>query len=229
MSEHQQIQNLQPAQLSIVLAARNHNPTILNSDFLKRNAIIPEEWQLSEPPICIEPIAQVKFQTGVHILAQPDRVVFSRASTSQESDLQDNLADIVIRYIDTLPHVNYLAVGINPSGYVVFDSDDYAWNYLRDSFLAAGEWRDCAEGLVHASLQLFYKIDRGHLTLGISQSKVSDSSLPCLLFSGNFHRDVKEDNVQNSRLEDVRTIVKGWHTDMTFFTAIVREKFLQGA
>lgn len=228
MSEQPQNLDFNLSQLSIVVAARNHNPTILNSDFLKRNEIVPEDWQLSEPPICIEPIAQVKFQTGVHILAQPDKVVFSQPLNENGAIQQNDLADIVLRYIDTLPHVNYIAVGINPSGYIAFDEDQLAWNYLRDSFLTSRDWRNCAKGLVSASLQLVYELDRGHLTLGIAQSQALDSSLPCLLFTGNFHRDVIEDNVSASRLEDVKTIVMGWNTDINFFKSTVREGFLKG-
>ena len=228
MSERPQNPNFSPSQLSIVIAARNHNPTILNPDFLKSNKIVPEDWQLSEPPICIEPIAQVKFQAGVHILAQPDKVVFSQPLNENGAVQQEDLADIVLRYIDTLPHVNYIAVGINPSGYIAFDEDQLAWDYFRDSFLTSGDWRNCAKGLVSASLQLVYGLDRGYLTLGISQSQALDSSLPCLLFTGNFHRDVTEDNVSAARLEDVKTIIKGWNTDINFFESTVRESFLNG-
>lgn len=38
-------------ELAIVLTAKNHNPSILNPDFLKCSGIIPSEWELSRQPL----------------------------------------------------------------------------------------------------------------------------------------------------------------------------------
>jgi hypothetical protein len=43
--------------LTLVVVARNHNPTILNPDFLKSTHIVPEHWELAAPPFCVEPVA----------------------------------------------------------------------------------------------------------------------------------------------------------------------------
>jgi hypothetical protein len=35
-------------ELAVVLVARNHNPTILNPDFLKFNGMVPDNWELNQ-------------------------------------------------------------------------------------------------------------------------------------------------------------------------------------
>jgi len=58
------------SELAIVVAAQNHNPTILNPDFLKHSQIVPKEWVLREPPLCTEPLARVAYTNGVTLVAQ---------------------------------------------------------------------------------------------------------------------------------------------------------------
>jgi len=70
-------------ELGIVIVAQNHNPTILNPDFLKRNKIVPENWELACPPICLPPVARVSFTKGVNIFSQPERIIFDAPVKSQ--------------------------------------------------------------------------------------------------------------------------------------------------
>jgi hypothetical protein len=38
-------------ELALSLTAKNHSPTLLNSDFLKHSGIVPTNWELARPPI----------------------------------------------------------------------------------------------------------------------------------------------------------------------------------
>ena len=64
-------------ELSIVVVARNHNPTILNPDFLRYNEIVPPDWELAGPPVCVELMAQVAYSNSVKIVSQFDKVIFT--------------------------------------------------------------------------------------------------------------------------------------------------------
>lgn len=35
----------------VAIAARNHAPTLLTSEFLKYSGIVPPDWELARPPI----------------------------------------------------------------------------------------------------------------------------------------------------------------------------------
>ncbi len=50
---------LQIPQLSILVLARNHNPSILTPDFLKINQIVDDNWQVGSPILTPEQIYQV--------------------------------------------------------------------------------------------------------------------------------------------------------------------------
>ena len=56
------------SELTIVIVAENHNPTILNPDFLKFNDIVPKEWDMGQPPLCTPPISQVEYKNGIKII-----------------------------------------------------------------------------------------------------------------------------------------------------------------
>jgi len=65
-------------EFSIVVVAKSHNPTILNPDFLKDNEIVPANWELEKPPVCLEPVAEIVFKNKVRIIAQLDKLIFLR-------------------------------------------------------------------------------------------------------------------------------------------------------
>lgn len=64
-------------EFSIVVVAKSHNPAILNPDFLKDNEIVPANWELEKPPVCLEPVAEIVFKNKVRIIAQLDKLIFS--------------------------------------------------------------------------------------------------------------------------------------------------------
>lgn len=52
-------QSLDIQDFSIVLAARNHNPTIVTLDFLVGSGVIPGEWELAPPPVLSSQASQI--------------------------------------------------------------------------------------------------------------------------------------------------------------------------
>jgi len=69
-------------EFSVVIAAQNHNPTILNPDFLIRNEIVGADWKLAQAPVCVEPFAQVQYTNGVSVLSELQKIVFTQSSES---------------------------------------------------------------------------------------------------------------------------------------------------
>lgn len=220
---------LQPQILTIVIVAHNHNPTILNPDFLYRNKIVPDDWKKAEDPICTGPLARVIFQNGIAIEAQFDKLLFREADTAAIPE-KTPLGQIAVRYVDTLPHVTYGPVGINPHGYVECDSEEQMRLFLTSTLLSDGPWREVGDEPPHAGVRLVYKIGDCRCALSIEEARVRSgegaNEKPALLFKANFHREVTGPS-QDQKLDYLRTVIRDWRRDYERFQQIVGENFLK--
>ncbi|MGB6065461.1 MAG: hypothetical protein WBG50_11670 [Desulfomonilaceae bacterium] len=218
------------SQLEIVVAAENHNPTILNPDFLVRNKIVPDTWKLAQPPICIQPLAQVSYDNGVSITADPAKVVFSEMFREGIVG-QPSAPGIAMKYVSKLPHVDYRAVGINPTGHVVLDSDDDApRSYLMSTLISDGHWRNYGNAPVDVSLNFVFTLQDCRCSIAIERAlkvETEGSRRPVLKFAANFHREVSHIPM-GERVANLRKIVKNWKSDMENYINIVNDVFLMG-
>lgn len=213
-------------ELSIVIVANNHNPTILNPDFLKYNKIVPEDWKLAAPPICTEPVAQVKYESNVSIVAQFDKLVFTQTSLAQSID-ETFLPEIVVKYVNTLPHVSYNAVGINPKGHASPDKIEDPKSYIAERLLAPGPWREMGDSGVKVTVKYAFSISGVECQLsvddGLYQQKDQDP-LSVMLLAANFHHNLKGKN-SSEKLEDLINIVTNWKSDIETYVKLVEEIF----
>jgi len=217
-------------EFSIVVIGKKHNPTILNPDFLKYNDILPANWELSRTPICVEPFAEVSFKNNITITAQPERVIFLENITGK------NIKEIMIpkianKYTQTLPHVEYKAVGINLRGHVILDNDkDASRKYLLNTLLAPGPWRNFGNKPVRASVKFEYVLDRSICNLTIEEKKLKESESefrPVVIFASNFHHELRGET-RKERAQDLHEIIRGWKTDLNSYKLLVKDIFLIG-
>ncbi|MBW2095696.1 MAG: hypothetical protein JRI80_12490 [Deltaproteobacteria bacterium] len=179
-------------ELSIVILAENHNPTILNPDFLKFNGIVPKEWVVSKPPLCAHPISQVEYENGMRITAELNKLIFFTPKFAN-NHFDRNISDVAKRYVETLRHVNYKAVGINPRGHFSFDNAEALTNYFANKLLCKGAWADFCGGVRSVSIKLRYELESAVYNIGLDQAslrsgKSRENNL--LSISGNFHHDI---------------------------------------
>ena len=126
------IMDIELVQFSIVLVANDHNPSLINPDFLEREGIIDEKWgwERAGDPITTPPFATVPYEGGVTVTVEPSKLqVVDRGS---KVPTQSHVGDIVNRYVQVLPHVPYRAVGINFNGAVKMPDPGA---YLKKHFL----------------------------------------------------------------------------------------------
>ena len=71
------------------------------------------------------------------------------------------VTEIASRYVATLPHVRYTAVGNNFQSVIRHPSHE---NYLKKRFLKEGPW---IENLAAVGFRLIYPLESGKLTLAI--------------------------------------------------------------
>lgn len=221
-----QIVNLQ--ELAIVVAIKNHNPTILTPDFLKYSGIIPANWELAREPLSTNRIAQVIFTNGISIVAEPTRVIFLEAIAGKATTAILG-PSIVRKYVETLPNVDYQAVGINPVGYVEFKNQpDAARKYLAETLLSTGVWQEVGTAPVQATLNLTYTLERGQFNLSVNSTalkQADETTTPIVLFSGNFSYDVAN-IAESERRAGLEQAIENWQADLKIYQDIVNTKFL---
>lgn len=218
---------------AIVTAAKNHNPTILNPDFLKRNKIVFEEGWEAEKILTTDVFSQVGFKNGFVITVDPQKIVFTDngPSRSISKPLLPSLDEIAIKYIDTLPHVKYSAVGVNFKAVVPFESQEESESFVRDKVISSGPWKEFAGGIKSAILKFVYPIASGTLNISMEpatfQEKAGQSEQKnVMLISANFHRDISIDS--DEAIEKMKETIEGWKNDRDNFFEMINLFFKDG-
>jgi hypothetical protein len=187
-------------ELAFVIAAKNHNPTILNPDFLKFNSIVPEDFILAGAPVCVEPFARVEYQNKISITAEPEKVTFRQPFLNADDVEKSILHLIAAKYVETLPHVTYSAIGINPNGHLVLDKEDDADAYVLNKFVKDGPWISLDNKRIQAGLDFSYDLDsKSKFAVKIKPTFFNSpegKKVRVVLFASNFHHDVSGQNTK---------------------------------
>ena len=187
-----------------VVIANAHNPSILNHDWLIRNELIPEGgWAFAEPPITTLPLSRICYQNNVELHLDSDRLTVrvSQLQTPTAADPYVTIRDIAVSYVNTLPHIPYVAVGNNFEALI---ECPHVKRTLVEQFGGRGVW---VRDLDDVSVRLVYPIDGGTRSVRVvaaTTSKAEDDVsevTDVLLVSGNYHRttDTKDDTVDALR------------------------------
>jgi len=219
--------DLRLQELAIVIVARNHNPSILNPDFLRYNDIVPRDWQVAKPPICTEPVSQVVFQSGVNIVAEFEKLSFSESFQAKPTEASA-IAGIASKYLSTLPHVDYRAVGINPKGDVEVVEGE-ASKFVLQKLFRTGPWASYGGRAGSAAVKLTYPIEGGQLTLTVEVAlkKVSQEQMKhVLLFGANFHHDLTA-TTPKGRVDQALVLIKNWRSECDSYLDFVNKSFLK--
>lgn len=212
-------------ELAVVVVGRNHNPTILNPDFLVFNDVVPRDWELAKPPMCTDLIAQVVYRNGLTIVSQFDKIIFSEPFRADGSGPVDT-PEVAARYLRTVPHVDYQAVGVNPNGHVAFEAIEAAEAYVKEHFLLNGPWASFGDGLRRAGIKLSYEVGDRTLNLTIEAGSLGEANAPVVLFGGNFHHDLVGETTKE-RLESALGEVAKWQDDIAMLRRLVEQQILR--
>ena len=198
------------------MLAKAHNPTILHPAFLSTQGIVPKDWELAEPPVCTPAISVVKYANRIVFTADLNKLTVFNNAPTQAPPL---IPDLASKYVETLPHVPYSAVGINIAGYIECPSPE-AW--LIDRFLRCGPGNDDKLKPNALGIKLVYSVERGRLNLSIDvgtlQKTPEQVERPCLLINGNYHFTVSQDKAS----EETRTLLALYPKCLAHFDEIVQ-------
>ena len=215
-------------ELVVVIAATNHSPAVINLEFLKYSGIIPMEWELARAPIYTPQVVQLTFQNGVTITAQPNRVFFAEV-IENKAVAEIEVAKLARKYAQSLPNMEFEAVGFNPTGHTSLgDQPEAIRQYFGETLLAAGPWMQVGQAPVRARINFTYTLERGQLNLTVSEAGLrqeDETVKPVIVFNGNFSYPVQGTN-HSERLESLTQSLEYWQNDLEAFEAIINQNFL---
>ena len=200
-------------ELSVVLVATSNDPSIINPDFLVDNHIIDDNRQLQESPVTTPVFAQVVYEGGLTVRADPERVMFvqSASGTSLDSIICPKMAE---GYARAVPHVPYRAVGINPKLHVgLADANDAKVANALDDL---GSWLSFKDSEPEIQLKAIYSFSARKIivdVLGATRRFPNGQSFPGLLFRANVHRDLEQTSSQ-TRIDAMISMISGWKSDV---------------
>jgi len=220
-------ENFTIQELSIVILARQHNPSILNPDFLKYNDIVPKEWELSAPPLCVEPMAQVQFKNTINITAQLDKIIFFE-KIAEKNETEILTPEVAYNYIKTLPHVEYIAVGINPKGHVAINlKTDDGYKFLSEKFITSGPWQDFGDSNLKPNLKFTYTFGNIVCTLAFEVGFLKGQEKKhVIIIDANIHHALTGGDRKN-RFAELCEFLKNWKNDVNLYKDIVEKFFIQ--
>lgn len=193
---------------SVVVVAKNHNPSLLNPDFLQIRKIVPEDYELAEPPLSTPVVAVVKYKQGIRIVVEMEKLqVLEAINGGFPEHLSAPL--IASRYVRTLPHVRYTAVGINWSGHLEKENPGV---WLRDRFLSSGPWKDKPHELVGSDILFRYQLGNVQCNLSLR----SDSEVKV---NANYHHEIETYPGD----EVVAAVVERWSDRLGHFRTLIRD------
>lgn len=201
-------------EFSVVLVANDHNPTILNPDFLALRDIVPAGWgwKLVGPTITTPPFATVAYDSGVTIIIEPNNLQVSDNSGKAEPT-SSKAIEIARTYVEVLPHVRYSAVGINFRSVAEQAEADA---FLKNRFLKSGPWDSESYKLQGFGLRLAYPLDRGRLVLSLDSAIVAERSeeqtqqTHGVMVYANFHRDCQGYPTDRQLIEHLAKADSDW-------------------
>lgn len=214
-------------ELAIVVAAQNHNPSILTYDFLKYGNFVPPEWELARQPVNTNQASQVIFRNGISLVARPERIIFSEAIGSKELD-EIQAAAIARKYIETLPNIDYQAIGINIRGYVTTNQSGSDESYIVNTLLAPGAWQQIGNAPVQAEVQLQFSLERRTLSLSVTDGNLyltEQDTVPIVLFTGTFSYACQGGSKED-QLQSLHQSLANWRQDLNAYQDILTTKFL---
>jgi hypothetical protein len=197
----------------------------MNPSFLHGSGIVPTQWELTRQPQLSSRFSQLVYNSGVSIVAHPNRLLFVETlSTKSEANVE--IPEVASRYVETLPNLDYQAVGINFRSHLTLANTTVESNqYVSQNFLIRGEWLNSGIAPVQTELSLVFTLEGKRLYLTIQEAtiRLPDKQLiPVVLFTGNFDYQLGSSS-SSHKIEKLQKLFTNWHQDLENYLEIVNK------
>lgn len=213
----------------ITLAVQEHSPTVLTPEFLNYSGIVSSEWQLARQPICTSSGSSISYTNGISIVADPERIMFVEAIDSKPFEEVAG-PGIAHKYVQALPNVKYLAIGINFRGFAIFEDDDQnaARKYISETLLSKGSWQEVGTEPLRATLNLTYTLEGRVFNLSVNEAilrQADETTIASIMFGGNFSYELADKN-EVEKQASLHIAIDNWQADLNTYKDIINTKFL---
>lgn len=187
--------------VSCVVVAQMHNPTVVHPAFLSNEGIVPSDWALAADPICTPALAQVMYQNGFSISVQPARAVVKIENAPAHLAMRI-VVDVTGSFMSRLPYVPYKALGFNLTYFMEMENVD---RFLVDNLLPGRISENTSYTPILAEPKILYTFDEGQATLqfvsGMLQTPHWSEPRGGIFLRSNLHHDLDQnDPVKAARL-----------------------------
>lgn len=166
---------------------------------------------------CTPGLSQVTYREGLTIISRPDRLEFSAQSADVE---KVRPYDVAVKYLEKVPLVKYVAVGINPAGHVRLDPGTS--HLFVDRLIQKGSWSECGGQKPSVELNFNYKVASKSFAAKISLGKDNVTGSEILIFGANIHRDIGQAGEEDASKKAIE-IVRKWKDDLGEHKKYVKE------
>ena len=202
-------------EFSVVIVAQSHNPSILNAEFLHHNGIVGEKWQPREGCLTSPMLSRVAFSDGLSVQADPLHVIIEQSGDALTKEALV-CASAAKGYLKTVPHVRYLAVGVNSTCVL----RNIPLHRVSDALKSGGDWITFESVVPKCEFKATYEMGDRRATLDVQDS--SYASEPVVIFRVNIHREIDEPN-QQMRLNSMLSALDFWESDLVLSRNLVEQ------
>lgn len=214
--------------IEFALAPKNHSVSFVNFEVLKGVGVIGASDTEASPSIVTRNYAQTTLTSGLTFVAQQDLVLVIEAIKDKE--FQFIIApDSVKKYLQAFPNVEYETIRINFRGYIPFEFQEAAGDYIKQNLISPQIRQSEGEAEMQASLSFVFKFQKAPLFLNIAEAALraseDETTIPIVMFAGSFSYSVSgETNAE--RIANMHQIIENWQTNLETFSNIVTTKFM---
>ena len=172
-------------QVSVVLAARYHNPSIINPDFLQANRITSDNWSVSET-LTTPGFSQTRFDNGIALNVDENRCTIIEEVGDAYRDFYA-AHEMAAAYVSTLPHLPYHAVGMNWRLHLP-KNNPKPWLIRR--FLKPGAWLKSDPAIDGAVIKFAMRFAESVCFLKVSAGESDpgpEEKIEAIIVDCNFH------------------------------------------
>jgi hypothetical protein len=101
-------------EITIMLAVEDCKPKVINSNFYYQSGIVPQNWNLANPPVNQSDVSQLLFTNNISITTEQQLITFTEIS-QERIPKQLAIVEAIQRFVRTLPNLRYQGLGVNPA------------------------------------------------------------------------------------------------------------------
>lgn len=207
-------------EFSLVTLANDHNPTLLNPDFLQRNQIVLDDWdwRVVGLPITTPAIATVQYDSKVAVTVEPTKLQVT--DNSEAAISESHICELASNYLKVLPHVQYNALGVNFTTLTFVDDVN---EFLISRFLKAGNWNSDKNQLQGTGYKFVYPMENGRIVFSVDVGTRQGNDKPFIVSKANFHRNLDPEIRPTSKqvINFLENIKADWERFEQLHTAII--------